>query len=232
MKKIVSFIPKTKFIHDVIPSPSSAINFVPTWLKTIPKLPPPNQDSPKKCMPFMDTFTTGYIQELIVDVKFTYIGKDVEGADIFNYTYNEELKPLSSRKERRGANNLLPHFGGFYNAEFNWNSFWEPLTPPGYSTVYTHPLNRPDLPFYTFTGIIDTDIYPVHGPIPFILRQGFEGIIPAGTPIYQIFFIKRETWISNKQKFEENFIDKIRFKAKRFLESGYKNIFWNKKEYK
>lgn len=231
MSKHVKFIPSSEDVYDLIDPPQRSSLYMPLWLKKIPDLPFPNQDSPKKCMPFIDTFCTGYVQELICDVSFKYMGKDEQGNDIVNYMYSGSLRPLSSRKERTGSNNMLPRFDGLYNAEFAWSSVWEPETPAGYSTFYSHPQNRPDLPFYTFSGIIDTDVYPVHGPVPFLLKEGFDGIIPAGTPIYQIFFIKREKWISSKEKYVKNFTSKISYKAKRYFTGGYKKLFWNKKEY-
>lgn len=231
MSKSLKFIPFSEDVYDLTEPPSRASLFLPTWLKKIPDLPYPDQDSPKKCMPFIDTFCTGYIQELICDVSFKYLGKNDKEEDVIAYTFSGGIRPLSTRKERMGSNNLLPKFEGFYNAEFNWNSIWEPITPLGYSTFYSHPLNRPDLPFYTFSGIIDTDVYPVHGPIPFLLKEGFEGILPAGTPIYQIFFLKREKWVAQKNKYIKNFTDKIKYKAKRYFTGGYKKLYWNKKEY-
>jgi hypothetical protein len=232
MSKKINFIPYSKDIYDLVDAPKSAINYVPDWIKQIPNMPYPDQDSPKKCMPFMDTFATGYIQELICDVSIKYSGRNPKGLDIIEYNFNGGIRPLSTRMERMGSNSLLPKFEGFYHSELSWNSIWEPHTPSGYSTFYTHPLNRPDLPFYTMTGIIDTDVYPVHGPIPFIIKEGFEGVIPAGTPIYQIFFIKREKWASCKREYISNFTDKIKYKAKRYFTGGYKKHYWFKKEYK
>jgi hypothetical protein len=232
MSKNVEFVPISEEIYSIIEPPKPAVNYVPDWLKQIPVLPHPNQDSPKICMPFMDTFTTGYIQELICDVHIKYIGKDERNGDVLQYNFSGGIRPVSTRMERKGSFSMLPKFDGYYQTELSWDTLWEPNTPAGYSTFYTHPINRPDLPFYTMTGIIDTDVYPIHGPVPFLIKQGFEGIIPAGTPIYQMFFIKRERWKSGKREYVPNFVEKIRYKAKRYFTGGYKKHFWCKKEYK
>ena len=40
-----------------------------------------------------------------------------------------------------------------------FNNFWTIEAPAGYSLLFTHPVNRPDLPFTTLTGLVDSDLY-------------------------------------------------------------------------
>ena len=40
-----------------------------------------------------------------------------------------------------------------------FNNFWTVEPPPGYSLLVTHPMNRPELPFTTLTGLVDADRY-------------------------------------------------------------------------
>ena len=185
-----------------------------------------------RCNPFTDSFTTGYTQELYCDVEVTYRGKNPEtNEDIIAYTWAGPHRPIDTRMERFGDPNLFPKFEGFYKAEFHWFTQWEPKTPPGYSTMYHHPSNRFDLPFHTFTGIIDTDKWPIGGPLPFILKEGFEGVIPAGTPIYQMTFIKRDSWESSEAEFKSKEVGRILHQAKKYFKGGYKREFWEKKHY-
>jgi hypothetical protein len=72
--------------------------------------------------------------------------------------------------------------------------------PDGYSAIFTHPLNRFDLPFITLSGVVDGPFVVHNGNIPFHIKDGFEGVIPKGTPIMQIIPFKRENWESKFKK--------------------------------
>jgi hypothetical protein len=234
----VDFLPRSHDVEHALPSPKPSIEFFPTWMKAIPFLPFPYGENPKLCPPFMDAFSHGYTQELICDVEISVHGKDEEGNDIIQFDLpqpiiDHQIEPIGSRGALKGAKNLMPKFHGFYRSEQHWESIWEPQTPSGYSTLYTHPLNRYDLPFMTMSGIVDTDVYPVHGPIPFLIKEGFTGLIPAGTPIYQIIFIKRENWKSGRKKFIDSapLLRKLIIETKKTFQGGYKKLFWQKKSF-
>ena len=83
----------------------------------------------------------------------------------------------------------------------------------------------------THNAIIDTDKWPITGPIPFVLKKGFSGMIPAGTPIYQIIFIKREEWTSEGLEYDEKYVKNTTYSVRKFLQDGYKKQIWSKKEY-
>ncbi|MEL7466713.1 MAG: hypothetical protein AAFN79_21745 [Pseudomonadota bacterium] len=72
-------------------------------------------------------------------------------------------------------------------------NFWTLETEPGWSLLFTHPLNRPDLPFETLSGVVDADAFQdgyVH--FPALWRDPlFEGAIAKGTPIAQAIPIRR-----------------------------------------
>jgi hypothetical protein len=83
-----------------------------------------------------------------------------------------------------------------------FNCFWTIELPPGYSLLATHPINRPDLPFVTLTGLVDADRYH-DNYISFPARwrdPDFNGVLPNGTPVAQCVPIKRESWSAH---FEE-----------------------------
>jgi hypothetical protein len=50
------------------------------------------------------------------------------------------------------------------------------------------------LPFFTLSGVTDTDTWGGSDVLNFALKKDFEGVIPAGTPIVQIIPFRRETW--------------------------------------
>jgi hypothetical protein len=77
-----------------------------------------------------------------------------------------------------------------------FNNFWTAETPPGYSLLFTHPINRSDLPFTTLSGLVDCDTFH-HSPIHFPARwhdANFNGTLPKGTPVAQCIPVKREIW--------------------------------------
>lgn len=236
-KNEVKFIPKDKQAELLVPSPKPSKSYFPQWLKDMPSFLPTLDNSrmdetAKHCMPFVDSFTSGYTQELPCDIEISYEGVNKQtGEDIVSYNWAGEVRPLSTRAEDLGSRNVFKGFPGYYNAEFHWNSFWEPKTPAGYSTLYYHPANRADLPFITLSGIIDTDKWSSHGPVPFLIKDKFTGTIPAGTPIYQMIFIKRDSWVSSTVAYDEDQQRKIRYSARRFFKGGYKKQHWERKEY-
>jgi hypothetical protein len=120
---------------------------------------------------------------------------------------------------------------GYERNPYKFENKWVMETPPGYSCLITHPLNRFDLPFFTMSGIVDTDQYnflPVN--LPFFLKEGFEGIIPKGTPIAQVIPFKREPWHSEKE--DLNPLTKYQINnLKSVVQRSYKNRFWSKKTY-
>ena len=234
-KYLLKFVPDSKEIELSIPIPKPAKSYYPEWVKEMPNTVLSkaglNVGTAKQCMPFTDSFTTGYVQELICDVEITNLGKSDMGDDMLSYRWAGNIRPIKSRSEENGSLNLLPKFSGYYKSDLQWLSHWEPNTPAGYSTLYSHPFNRPDLPFYTMNGIIDTDRWPLAGPIPFLVKEGFEGVIPAGTPIYQIVFVKRDEWTSTGISYDEKTDKSLTQKVKRHFSCGYKKTFWNKKLY-
>ena len=62
--------------------------------------------------------------------------------------------------------------------------------------MFTHPINRSDLPFTTLTGMVDFDTFH-YSPIHFPARwrdPSFNGVLPKGTPVAQCIPVKREVW--------------------------------------
>ena len=69
------------------------------------------------------------------------------------------------------------------------------------------------------------------GNLPFFLKSGFEGIIPAGTPIYQILPYKREDWQSVKDSSIVEVAESNEFNAMRKAYGWYKDFKWHRKSY-
>jgi hypothetical protein len=239
--KKVFFVPRSQIVSDINRYPQPSKKYIPEWYKKMSGSYKEKNGflvpGPKSCMPFLDSFTSGYTMELATDVVIQYHGKDPKtNRDDISYTWagggnNLTERPITTRQEETDSPFALPKFDGYYDTEFQWYTMWDTKTPPGYSTVYHHPNNRFDLPFHTFTGVIDTDTWNGDGPIPFLLKEGFEGVIPAGTPIIQFTFIKRENWKSEALEFDQKKRRREKHMVKRHIMNGYKKEHWKKKEF-
>lgn len=235
MIKKVYFSPGSKSVENLTNPPQLAKKYIPEWYKKLPNNHTVNGlevASASACIPFLDPFVSGYIYELPCDLTIRYNGFDKNiNQDDISYSWYGDIKPIGTRVEDFGTPNVMPNFDGYYSTEVHWNSLWEPVTPKGYSTMYHHPSNRFDLPFHTMTGIIDTDKWSISGPVPFLIKRGFEGTIPMGTPIIQTTFIKRDSWHSSKIDFNEEEYNKKHYSVRRHRRGGYKKEYWEKKEF-
>ena len=69
------------------------------------------------------------------------------------------------------------------------------------------------------------------GNVPFFIKSNFEGVIPCGTPMFQIIPFKRENWKSEKDISLKDLDKKHEFLNLRTMHGYYKNKFWNRKSY-
>ena len=73
---------------------------------------------------------------------------------------------------------------------------WRIKVPNGYSVLFTQPLNRPDLPFTCFSGLVDCDRFDTTVNIPFLWTGPTgEHVLKAGTPIAQVIPIRRDSML-------------------------------------
>lgn len=230
----IQFIASSKDTENFVVPPKQAQSYIPDWYKNqkndykknpvFDKKGKLQNTSIKMCMPFLDSFTNGYIQETWCDI---YIKKNKETGSVeFYYSWGPPIigvRPTSSTSQ---------YADEYYPFEFHWHIEWINKTPKGFSSLLTHPLNRLDLPFTTMSGIIDSDKYH-HAPsgnFPFLIKNNFEGLIPAGTPMYQIIPIKRESWDKEIINHDIEAEKRMRRQSKKFWEF-YKKEFWQKKEF-
>ena len=205
---------------------------IPDWYKKIP----PYQDSikneptaktVKKCIPFLEAMTTGYMVLTSQDVNV----KNDPLTNEYDITWVLKSENLVYIKARDFPINI-PIPEGFRDTHFVWHVPFTFLLPRGYSALITHPLNRTDLPFYTTSGIVDTDDYPLtRGDYPFLLKKGFTGIIPAGTPVMQIIPFKRESWEKVFSSDLEKLQDKTSFQTSKVFTGFYKKNIWKQKDF-
>lgn len=233
MKCKIEFIPSSEDHFNLVDPPTLSKTNIPKWYKeTLPF----NQNniffdnnnnikntSLKMCIPFFDAISAGYIQKTWTDIYVSKKNNQIE----YRYSTNPEIIKIRERVHTKIDLNY------FYNFEFVWLEPWKIKLSKGYSAILTHPLNRNDLPFYSLSAIVDSDKYyhTNNGQYPFYIKNNFEGIIPAGTPMYQIIPFKREKFISKINKYEEKESKKNDFIMRKHFFGTYKKLFWSKKEY-
>jgi len=161
--------------------PVPASKMVPEWFRKIPGV-INGQETIKKCVPFIDAMTSGYMVTLAADIYVDGSGiQQISKDSVVLQHYDEQIGDIK-----------LPY--EYSRQPYKWMNMFIGKTPKGYSTLFTHPFNRFDLPFYTMTGVVDTDKFPLQVNFPFFIRKDFVGLIPAGTPVAQAFPFKREDW--------------------------------------
>lgn len=234
-KKTINFIPRMELFEFLKSNPVTSSSKIPNWYKKMSST--INKDKTSKtpelqskmtlkmCQPFLDAFTCGYMITLPFDI---HVNNSDDSLPKFSWGVNHKMIEHHEESQYPGFESL----DIFDKTIYKFNPTHTIETPPGYSLLFTHPLNRIDLPFFTISGFVDTDgfnMIPVN--LPFFIKKDFEGIIEKGTPIAQIIPIKRERWNHDIIKYNE---EKNKFgfaDLKSTIAKSYKNRWWNKKYY-
>jgi hypothetical protein len=178
--------------------PVPAVQGLPDWFKAMPQrafnaTTQGDGQTIKRCPPFIDAMTYGFLIPLPCDVKVAD-GEFSWDFDIpENAVDNFVRSPIGFHDPSQVAGTPFAEPDHF---AIKFNNFWSIEAPPGYSVLFTHPVNRPDLPFTTLTGLVDCDLYhdsrvnfPAHWH-----DMNFNGVLPKGTPVAQCIPVKRESW--------------------------------------
>jgi hypothetical protein len=174
----------------VIARPVPAKDYIPPWFRKLPAVDEAQLSKTdtgltiKRCMPFLDAMTTGWIIPLAATVRleirdggaFVEAGWDFDRAMVSNHGLQQVRgNPWGARVPRK-----------FHN-------FWTIVTPPGWSCLFVNPLNRPNGVFEILAGVVDTDTYraPVHFPF---FATGPDGlhVIEKGSPVAQVIPFRRD----------------------------------------
>jgi hypothetical protein len=238
MEKLIRFIAETETSYLTDSSPLPAKSTIPQWFKDLRpehddiKLENGNflsgkgKSTLKKCVPFLDSLTTGYMFCLPFD-----IGIEIVDGNQFSYWKVQRSNALEHDFPYFRTEGV-PIPSGY--SQFIWRFNLVPgiKTPSGYSVLVTHPLNRYDLPFLTMSAVIDTDKYNLFGAATVFLQKDFSGIIPKGTPLAQVIPFKRDNWKSTWEKPNINQDIKNKFNIMSIINRSYQTQYWSKKTYK
>ena len=186
----------------------------------------------RRCVPFLDAITAGYIIPLPYDIFVTrdkITSADGVELDLPFYSSNgpgvhfhspEQAKDHPMNKKNKPIAKIM--------------NPWSVKTPSGYSCAFLPPLNSKESPIEIMSGIVDTDTYDNQVNFPFnLIDENFEGLIPAGTPVAQVMPFKRESWkmkFGSEKDLEQSRVTASKLKMKVF--DSYRSQFWSKKEFR
>ena len=193
-------------LEGLIPPPMPAAQGLPEWLKAMPgqafnPLDQADDDTVKRCPPFVDAMTTGFLIPLVCDVRVE-AGEFSWDCDLPAGGPEFARSPIGFHDPSQAQGAPFAEPDRFL---IKFHNLWTIEAPEGYALLITHPLNRLDLPFTTLTGLVDCDRYhDVWIHFPAVWRDtGVSGVLPKGTPVAQVIPVKRETWTARAAAFTE-----------------------------
>ena len=235
----ITFQPINDIASELLEPPKPAAGFVPEWYR---KMPPYIEDdttagisvgnnsqpntTAKGCSPFLDALTAGYVWAAPADIEVRR--KD----DNYMFRWRTEGDFVTAHSPNPHPGRPAMQDGGDW--VMKWAFHFKIITPEGYSTLFTHPHNRHDLPFRTFTGIVDTDSYQLAVQFPFqfsntVIENDDIYIIEKGTPLCQMTPFKRDEWVSEEAELDLADTRKSVFDFRTKIVRSYKSQFWTRK---
>lgn len=194
MKKVTK--PKISFLCEerdrgVIAEPVPAKAVMPDWFR---RLQPVDKDNVhaqnngltvKRCMPFLDALTTGWILPLAATVRLEIRdnGQTVDAG--------WEIDRVMVSNHSMFQVNGNPHAP---RPPCKFHNYWNIVTPPGWSCLFVPPLNRPNNIVEIVAGVVDTDTYRSLVNFPFFATAP-DGVytLEKGTPLVQVIPFERSS---------------------------------------
>lgn len=183
-------------LRPILPPPVPAGNALPDWLRSMPAaveaptLGGATVRTLKHCPPMIDALATGVIIPLATDLHISNgeIAWEWEPPILEDALISRAPVGLHVPEQARGAPFRLAT-----NTVVKFMNFWTLEVPDGWSLLFTHPLNREDLPFRALSGVVDGDLFRdgyVHFPALWT-DPTFAGTLPKGTPVAQVIAFPR-----------------------------------------
>lgn len=234
----ITFTAIDRFHHDVSIKPVPASNFIPEWWKNAtPYIKSPENPagkklivrnfesnaSFKKCQPMLDAISFGYIFQLYADVKIEQIDNSPSltwrvGSELFSFHDHQDVEVPDGYDKK---------------SSFKYNNPWIPKLPKGYSALIIPCVGYPNPVFKAMHAVIDYDktMHPLSPPM--FIKEGYEGILEKGTPMFQMIPFKRDDWESEYSFLKDGELNIITARdIKSTIVNNYIKNFWEKKNFK
>ncbi|MEM9295049.1 MAG: DUF6065 family protein [Planctomycetota bacterium] len=222
--KTIRFLCMPGFEPGQGPQPVPARQALPAWFAQMPSQaepPPPDRETVKKCPPFLEAMSAGYVLPVPDDIAL-------------RIAPNGSIE-IKAKRKLIGAHPPSQFPGAPFGPgpAIKFLNPWVIKTPPGYSCLFTAPLNHVGRAFEPLAGVVETDRY--EGPVAFPCRVHWRGAewieIAAGTPMVQVIPFAREPWRAEFGPRNEAAVTEVRESIPR--EKGYyRRVAWEGKEYR
>ena len=223
----------SSILKNYIEAPKPSLQHIPLEYKKLQNFHTAGKETVKKCVPFLDSLTCGYIIPFPIDIRFRYDDEKQKAFFDLNEAIPQEIKhffEVSSHNEKQISNDLR-YVHRTVEAVFKFINTWKIKTPKGYSCIFTQPFNR-NLPFKIIDGIVDTDTYPdvINFPFYWTNKVDTPFTMKGGSPMVLVIPFKRNSWKMKIKGNIEDPLNKINYFSQIF--DNYRNKFWTKKEYR
>lgn len=236
-EKIIEF---TSPHPDWLISPKPAKKCIPEWFKKMKnhfgEFKDYNNPTIKKCVPVLDSITSGYIILNPAEVVFTQQKDEVTWR--YKDQLHEYLEEMNLGIELHNTQQISKEMcdSSEYEIAFKYINPWRIKTPKNYSCIFTNPFNNKVDNIRIITGIVDTDEYKSNINFPFFLKKmklGESFVLKKNAPIALVFPFLRDSWKMQikKEKKNEELTKKENFKLFSLIEDNYKKCIWKKKKY-
>lgn len=192
----------------LIPFPIPAAEGIGDWFERVPlysncpaalENPHAWRQTVKGCSPFLDAMGTGYLIRSFCDIEVEVGSQHGIEEGRFRLTSRfDGFEPTSYHEPWQFEGHPL---GRTWDCKLagKFQNPWIIKTPPGVSCLFCHPrLNDPDTRFYTLSGVVATDVYPIPVELPFLVNckehAGKNFLIRMGAPICVVIPFRREDW--------------------------------------
>ena len=227
--------------YGVIPEPIPARKIMPEWYKNLtPKVGGKDKlenSTIKRCAPFLDAMSTGWIIPSAADVEFT----TNDAASEINFKWSFYKKMIENHNPSQINPDSGPKHPTNPKPPLKFLNYWYIKIPSGYSALFVPPLNRPDPRFQCISGMVD-DTYMGNGALeyinfPFTFNvPNYTGLIKAGTPLVQMILIKRDSVLESSRRAKANPANEkisalvnLTRRRRASQESYYRDKLWKRK---
>jgi hypothetical protein len=173
----------------VIAEPVPAKGALPAWFRQLPGIETSqlsatnNGLTVKRCLPFVDAMSAGWIIPLAAAVRLE-VG---DGGQTVTAGWEFDREMVSNHAPFQFAGSPYAP-----RPPMKFHNYWTIRTPKGWSCLFLPPINRPNGVIEVLSGIVDTDIYTSPVNFPFVATAP-DGVytLKRGTPLVQVIPFRR-----------------------------------------
>ena len=212
-----------------IPHPIPSIKAAPSYYKAIKPQSSemPNTNTVKRCVPFLDALSAGFIIPMWCDVHV--LARNGSVTITFPIAW-QQTESIGTHGMQQIPNHPLAN-KPYGNMPFKWMNPWIIETDPGVSCIFTQPLNHMETRFKLFDAFVDTDNYYNNIHLPFLWTGGDgEFFIAKGTPLVQVIPFRREESILDVSSSSSERRHATLAVLGTKLKNGYRDEIWHGKK--